>query len=101
MQSETIMVIIFWDFLMFDQILISPELKQRMITTVAVTDMRYFPSSKLSRSLVHKKKFSLIWQVVFKSAGSYLGQITSKNRVGTQMTKSQNYCHTNCWSVMG
>ena len=32
----------------------------------AVTDMRYFAWSKLSRSLVHKKNFSLIWQVVFK-----------------------------------
>ena len=33
---------------------------------VAATDMRYFAKSKLSRSLVHKKNFSLIWQVVFK-----------------------------------
>ena len=33
---------------------------------VAVTDMRYFARSKLSKSLVHKKNFSLIWQVVFK-----------------------------------
>ena len=32
----------------------------------AVTDMRYFARSKLSRNLVHKKNFSLIWQVVFK-----------------------------------
>ena len=31
-----------------------------------VTDMRYFVRSKFSRSLVHKKNFSLIWQVVFK-----------------------------------
>ena len=30
------------------------------------TDMRYFAKSKFSRSLVHKKSFSLIWQVVFK-----------------------------------
>ena len=33
---------------------------------VAVTDMKYFATSKFSRSLVHKKNFSLIWQVVFK-----------------------------------
>ena len=26
----------------------------------------YFARSKLSRSLVHKKKFGLTWQVVFK-----------------------------------
>ena len=30
------------------------------------TDMRYFTRSKLSRSFVHKKDFSLIQQVVFK-----------------------------------
>ena len=29
--------------------------------------MRYFAKSKFSGSLVHKKNFSLIWQVVFKS----------------------------------
>ena len=33
---------------------------------VAVTDMRYFVRSKLSRRLVHKKNFSLVWQLVFK-----------------------------------
>ena len=32
----------------------------------AVTDMRYFARSKFSRSLVHEKKCSLTWQVVFK-----------------------------------
>ena len=32
----------------------------------AVTDIRYFASSKFSWSLVHKKNFGLIWQVVFK-----------------------------------
>ena len=32
----------------------------------AVTDMRYLARSKFSRSLVHKKNFSLIWQVVFE-----------------------------------
>ena len=32
----------------------------------ASTDMRYFGSSKLRRSLVHKKNFSFMWQVVFK-----------------------------------
>ena len=31
-----------------------------------VTDMRYFARSKLSRSLVHKKNFSLTRQLVFK-----------------------------------
>ena len=30
------------------------------------TDMRYFASSKFSKSLVHKKNFSLVWQVLFK-----------------------------------
>ena len=33
---------------------------------VAAPDMRYFASSKFSRSLVHKKNFSLIREVVFK-----------------------------------
>ena len=32
----------------------------------AAIDMRYFAKSKLSRSLVHMKNFSLIRQVVFK-----------------------------------
>ena len=32
----------------------------------AATDMGYFARSKFSRSLVHKKNFSLIGQVVFK-----------------------------------
>ena len=32
----------------------------------AVADMRYFARSKFSRSLVHKKKFSMIRQVVFE-----------------------------------
>ena len=31
----------------------------------AATDMRYFARSEFSRSLVHKKNFTLIWQVVF------------------------------------
>ena len=34
----------------------------------AVADMRYFARSKFSMSLVHKKNFSLIWQVVFRLA---------------------------------
>ena len=34
--------------------------------TGAVTDMIYFARSKFSLSLVHKKNFSLIWQVVFR-----------------------------------
>ena len=33
---------------------------------VAATDMRYFTRSKCSRSLVRKKNFGLMWQVVFK-----------------------------------
>ena len=33
---------------------------------VAVTNMRYFARSKFSRSLVHKRNFSLIQKVVFK-----------------------------------
>ena len=32
----------------------------------AVKNIRYFARSKISSSLVHKKSFSLIWQVVFK-----------------------------------
>ena len=32
----------------------------------AATDIGYFASSKFSRSLVHKKNFSLILQVVYK-----------------------------------
>ena len=32
----------------------------------AATDMRYFAKSKLSRSLLQKKNFNLIWQAVFK-----------------------------------
>ena len=32
----------------------------------AATDIRYFARSKFSRSLVHKKNFSVIWQLVFK-----------------------------------
>ena len=42
------------------------KLKFRTFLKVAVTDTRYFARSKLCRSLVHKKNFSLIWQVVFK-----------------------------------
>ena len=34
--------------------------------TAAVKDMRYFARSKFSKSLVHKRNFSLIWQAVFK-----------------------------------
>ena len=32
----------------------------------AAADMRHFARSKFSRSLVHRKNFSLIGQVVFK-----------------------------------
>ena len=41
-----------------------------------VTDMRYFARIKFSRSLVHKKNFSLIWQVVFK-----LGHVFCQERL--------------------
>ena len=42
---------------------------------VAATDMPYFGRSTFSRSLVHKKNFSLIWQVVFR-----LGYVFSQER---------------------
>ena len=32
----------------------------------AATDMRYLARSNFCKSLVHKKNFNLIWQVVFK-----------------------------------
>ena len=35
---------------------------------VAVTDIKYFARSNSSTSLVQRKNFSLIWQVVFKLA---------------------------------
>ena len=37
------------------------------IFKAAATDMRYFARSKFSRSLVHKKNFSLIGEVLFRS----------------------------------
>ena len=40
--------------------------KDSVTVKVAVRDMRYFTRSKYSRSLVDKKNFSVIWQVVFK-----------------------------------
>ena len=40
--------------------------------------MRYFAKSKLSRSLVHKKNFSLIQQVAFK-----LGYVFYQERYDT------------------
>ena len=40
---------------------------------VAARDVRYFARSKLSRSLVQKKNFRVIWQLVFK-LGYLLGQ---------------------------
>ena len=42
------------------------ELKNLREFKGAVTYMRYFATSKFSRSLVQKKNFSLIWQVVFQ-----------------------------------
>ena len=38
---------------------------ERLIKGAAI-DMRYFARSKFFRSYVHKKNFSLIWEVVFK-----------------------------------
>ena len=43
---------------------------------VAVTNMRYFARRKISRRLVHKKNFSLMWQVVFK-----LGYVFCHSRI--------------------
>ena len=40
--------------------------KKKKFLKVAPTNMRYFARSKFCTSLVHKKSFSLIWQVVFK-----------------------------------
>ena len=37
----------------------------RKIIKVTATDMRYFTRRKFSRSLVHKRNFGLIWEVVF------------------------------------
>ena len=48
-----------------DDIGIFNELMETLLKG-AVTDMRYFVRSKFSRSLVHKKNFTLVWQVVFK-----------------------------------
>ena len=45
---------------------------------VTATDMRYFAGSKLFGSLVHKKNFGLIWQVVFK-----LGYLFCQGRYDT------------------
>ena len=39
---------------------------QVKLFTAAATDMRYFARSKLSKSLVCKKNFGWMWQVVFK-----------------------------------
>ena len=44
----------------------------------ATTDMRYFARSKFSRSLVHRKKLSLIRQVVLK-----LGYVFCQERQDT------------------
>ena len=49
-----------------------------LINKVAATDLRYFTTSKFSRSLVHKKYFSLISPVVFK-----LGYVFCKERWDT------------------
>ena len=43
---------------------------------VAATNMRYFAGSKYSRSLVHKKMFGLMWQVVFNKYFVKRGRIT-------------------------
>ena len=39
---------------------------ESFLIKAAATNMGYFARSKFSRSLVHKKNFSLIWQVIFK-----------------------------------
>ena len=41
-------------------------LKKTDVIKVAVADVTYFARSMFLRSLVHKKKFGLIWQVVLK-----------------------------------
>ena len=42
------------------------SLKIYVIVKAAVTHMRYLVRSKFSRSLVHMKRFDMIWQIVFK-----------------------------------
>ena len=61
---------------MYDSILRTNML--RYAFKAAATDMRYFATSKISNSLVHKKNFSLIWQVVFK-----LGYVFGQERLDT------------------
>ena len=71
------------------------------------TDMRYFAKNKVSMSLVHKKSFSFIWQVVFK-LGTYfvirgrilllsLNELEEKSRVtitlGKFVNKPKLYSH--------
>ena len=64
------------------------------------TDMRYFAENKVSMSLVHKKGFSFIWQVVFK-LGAYfvmrgrilllrLNELEEKSRVTITLGKYVN-----------
>ena len=61
----------------------------------AVTDMRYFARSKFSKISVHKKKFSLIWQIVFK-----LGYLICQERYDTsfefEWTQSKVTSNNNC-----
>ena len=39
---------------------------QELEFKATATDMRYFAKNKFSRSVVHKKNFGLIWEVLFK-----------------------------------
>ena len=45
------------------------------VLKAAATDMKHLEGVKISRSLVYKKHFTLIWQVVFK-----LGYLFSQER---------------------
>ena len=45
------------------------------VLKAAATDMKHLEGAKISRSLVYKKHFTLIWQVVFK-----LGYLFSQER---------------------
>ena len=52
----------------------------------AATDMRYFSRNKFSSSLVHKKNFRLIWQVIFKAGYFFVKRgripLLSLNKLG-------------------
>ena len=52
----------------------------------AATDMRYFSRNKFSSSLVHKKNFRLIWQVIFEAGYFFVKRgripLLSLNKLG-------------------